>query len=217
MGKAKDRPSFSVMSVKKKVKKKVGPPIKRTNLESRSREYLTVDEVNALVQAAKGLGRHGSRDALLILMTYRHALRVGEVTDLKWDQADLNRAKLHVNRLKNGEPSVHYLEGDEVRALRKLRRDYQDSAFIFASERQGPLSANAVYKIVARAGIEAELELSVHPHMLRHALGYSLASNGVDTRAIQGYMGHRNIQHTVLYTQLNPKRFKGFGKDVRLL
>jgi type 1 fimbriae regulatory protein FimE len=210
------RTSFSVKLPQKKKKKRVGPPVKRTNLEQRSREYLTVAEVNAMIAAAKDVGRHGARDALLILMTYRHALRVSEVIDLKWDQADLDQAKLHVNRLKNGEPSVHYLEGDEIRALRKLRRSYADSAFIFASERQGPLSPNAVYKIVARAGIEANLKLSVHPHMLRHGKGYELASNGVDTRAIQAYMGHKNIQHTVLYTKLNPKRFKGFGRDVRL-
>ena len=169
-----------------------------------------------MIEVAKNIGRHGARDALLILMTYRHALRVSEAIDLKWDQADLAQGKLHVNRLKNGEPSVHYLEGDEIRALRKLRRSYPESPFIFPSERQGPLSASAVYKIVARAGVEAELTLSVHPHMLRHGKGYQLASEGIDTRAIQAYMGHKNIQHTVLYTQLNPKRFKGFGKDVRL-
>jgi integrase len=146
---------------------------------------------------------------------YRHALRVSELADLKWDQVDLNRGRLHVNRLKNGEPSVHYLEGDEIRALRKLRRDYASSEFVFVSERQGPLSANAIHKLVARAGREAALELSVHPHMLRHGKGFQLASEGIDTRAIQAYMGHKNIQHTVLYTQLNPKRFRGFGKDVQ--
>ncbi|MFA6213241.1 MAG: tyrosine-type recombinase/integrase [Candidatus Obscuribacterales bacterium] len=207
--------SFSVKS-KQPSKKTHGPPLKRPNLEKRSREYLTVAEVNKLIKAAKSLGRHGERDSLMILVAYRHALRVTELVDLRWDQFDLNRARMHVNRLKNGDPSVHYLEGDEIRALRKLRRDYTVSDFVFISERQGPLSSNAFHKMVARAGIEADLELSVHPHMLRHALGYSLASNGVDTRAIQGYMGHKNIQHTVLYTQLNPKRFKGFGKDVKL-
>lgn len=121
-----------------------------------------------------------------------------------------------MNRLKNGDSSVHYLEGDEIRALRKLRRDYGATEFVFESERQGPLTTNAIHKLIARAGLEAGLELSVHPHMLRHGKGYQLAEEGIDTRAIQSYMGHRNIQHTVLYTQLNPKRFKGFGKDVRL-
>ena len=169
-----------------------------------------------LIDAAKKIGRHGARNALLILMTYRHALRVGEVVDLKWDQLDLDDAKLHVNRLKNGDASVHFLEGDEIRALRKIRRAYPESAFVFSSERLGPLSLNAVHKLVVRAGQLANLELSVHPHMLRHGKGYQLASKGVDTRAIQAYLGHKNIQHTVLYTKLDPARFKGFGKDIKL-
>ncbi|MBS2009763.1 MAG: tyrosine-type recombinase/integrase [Cyanobacteria bacterium SZAS TMP-1] len=158
---------------------------------------MTVEAVNSMLEviAAKDIGRHGACDALLILMTHRRALRVSEAIDLKWDRADLAQGKLHVNRLKNGEPSVHYLEGDEIRALRKLRRSYPESAFIFPSERQGPLSASAVYKIVARAGVEAGLMLSVHPHMLRNGKGYLLASEGIDTRAIQVYMGHKNIQH----------------------
>ncbi len=208
------QPSFSVKS-KPKTKKRLGPPTKLPNLENRSREYLSVSEVNKLIKTAKTLGRHGERDGLIVLIMYRHALRVGELVNLQWDQIDLNRGRMHVNRLKNGDASVHYLEGDEIRALRKLRRDYPQTDFIFESERQGPLTSNAVHKMVARAGVEAELELSVHPHMLRHGKGYQLASEGVDTRAIQAYMGHKNIQHTVLYTQLNPKRFKGFGKDVR--
>lgn len=192
------------------------PPVKRPNREKRSREYLTVAEVNRLIKAAKKLGRHGERDSLMILVAYRHALRVGELVNLRWDQFDLNRGRMHVNRLKNGDPSVHYLEGDEIRALRKLRRDYAESDFVFVTERGGPMTENTFFKLLVRAGVEANLELSVHPHMLRHGKGYQLASEGIDTRAVQAYMGHKNIQHTVLYTQLNPKRFKGFGKDVRL-
>jgi type 1 fimbriae regulatory protein FimB/type 1 fimbriae regulatory protein FimE len=209
------RASFSGKS-KAKPKKVLGPPAKLPNLEKRSREYLSVAEVNKLIKTAKSLGRHGERDSLMVLVMYRHALRVGELIDLRWDQMDLNRGRMHVNRLKNGDPSVHYLDGDEIRALRKLRRDYPETDFVFESERQGPLTSNAIHKMVARAGIEADLELSVPPHMLRHGKGFQLASEGVDTRAIQAYMGHKNIQHAVLYTQLNPKRFKSFGKDAKL-
>lgn len=213
MAKKSPQPSFSGKSKKDR---QTSPPVKRKNIEKRSREYLTGAEVKLVIDAAKRVGRHGARDALLILMTYRHALRVGEVIDLKWDQVDFDHAKLHVNRLKNGDFSIHFLEGDEIRALRKLRRSYPDSAFVFCSERQGPLSSNTVYKIVSRAGRLAELELSIHPHMLRHGKGFQLANKGEDTRAIQAYMGHKNIQHTVIYTQLDPSRFKGFGKDIKL-
>lgn len=168
-----------------------------------------------MIDAAKSVGRHGFRDALLILITYRHALRVGELIDLKWEQFDLDKGKFHVNRLKNGDPSIHFLEGDEIRALRKLRREYDGSPFVFGSERQGPLSHNAIHKIVVRSGKVAGITIPVHAHMLRHGKGFQLASAAIDTRAIQAYFGHKNIQHTVRYTQLDASRFKRFGKDLR--
>jgi type 1 fimbriae regulatory protein FimB/type 1 fimbriae regulatory protein FimE len=176
---------------------------------------LTPAEVKKMIDAAKSVGRHGCRDALLILIAYRHALRVGELVDLKWKQFDLDKGRFHVNRLKNGDPSVHFLEGDEIRALRKLRREYEGFAFVFISERQGPMSHNAIHKIVVRAGDLARIKISVHAHMLRHGKGFQLASEGVDTRAIQAYFGHKNIQHTVRYTQPDASRFKGFGKDLK--
>jgi type 1 fimbriae regulatory protein FimE len=189
------------------------PPSKPKNLEVRSREYLTSIEVQDLKDAARNIGRYGFRDWLLISMMYRHAFRVSEIIDMRWDQIDLKGGKLHVNRIKNGDPSVHYLEGDEVRALRKFQRDYPVSAFVFHSERGGTLTPRAVHKIIARAGAEARFEFPIHPHMLRHAKGYQLASKGIDTRAIQAYLGHKNIQHTVIYTKFDSRRFKGFGKD----
>ncbi|MFA6213318.1 MAG: tyrosine-type recombinase/integrase [Candidatus Obscuribacterales bacterium] len=209
MPKAKRQSPFSA----KKKKLRPSPPVKPRNLDVRVREYLTPNEVKRLKEAAAKASRHGFRDSLLISMTYRHAFRVGEVIDLRWDQVDFKAGRLHVNRLKNGDPSVHYLEGDELRALRQLKRDYPESDFVFASQRQGPLSARSVHNIVAKAGEFAGISFPVHPHMLRHAKGYQLASRGEDTRAIQGYFGHKNIQHTVLYTKLDPKRFKGFGRD----
>ncbi len=210
MPKKKAQPPFSAKSKKKKQNL---PPTKPKNLDVRKREYLSAKEIEKVKNAAKALGRHGFRDWLLITLMYRHALRVSEVADLKWEQIDLVRGRLHVNRLKNGDPSVHYLEGDEIRSLRKLKRDYPDSEFVFITERQGPLASRTIHTIIARAGVEARLPFSIHPHMLRHSKGYQLAGRGVDTRAIQAYLGHKNIQHTVIYTKLDPSRFKGFGKD----
>jgi type 1 fimbriae regulatory protein FimB/type 1 fimbriae regulatory protein FimE len=128
--------------------------------------------------------------------------------DCKWDQIDLKAGRIHVNRLKNGTPATHYLEGDEIRSLRRLRRDYPGSPFVFSTERGGPLTRSTVNKLVVRAGQLAKLSFPVHPHMLRHACGFYLANKGVDTRTIQDYLGHRSIQHTVKYTQLTPERFK---------
>lgn len=110
-------------------------------------------------------------------------------------------------------PSTHPLRGPELRRLRRLRRDYADGPYLFVSERGGPMAASNVRKMLARAGEEAELGFPVHPHMLRHACGYKLANDGHDTRALQHYLGHKNIAHTVRYTEMVPDRFKGFWKD----
>ncbi len=198
---------------KKKKSSQPLPPVKPHNIDVRSREYLTASEIKVLKSAASKAPLNGFRDRWLVSIIYAHALRVSEACDLRWDQVDLKRAKLHVNRLKNGDSSVHYLEGEELRALRQLRREHSDSDFVFNSQRQGPLSARQVHTIIARAGEAAGIKFPVHPHMLRHAKGYQLASKGEDTRAIQGYFGHKAIQHTVLYTKLDSKRYKGFGRD----
>lgn len=189
------------------------PPRKPKNVDVRPREYLSEEEVHRLIWAAKGVGRYGHRDAALILLTYHHGLRVSEVIALQWTVVDLKQGRLHVHRLKDGIPAVHPLRGPEIRALRRLERESPSSPYVFASERGGPLSDSAVRKVVARAGCQAGLEFPIHPHMLRHATGYKLANDGHDTRAIQHYLGHQNIQHTVRYTQLSVTRFQNFWRD----
>ena len=189
------------------------PPKRLPNKVVRTREYLTPDEVEGLITAAKNTGRHGHRDATLILLEYRHGFRVSELIALRWDQIDLKQGLLHVNRLKNGTPSNHPIRGPEIRALRRLQREYPETPYVFVTERKGPLTPSTVRKIVARAGREAKLPFPAHPHMLRHACGYKLANDGHDTRAIQHYLGHRNIQHTVRYTELSPDRFNDFWAD----
>jgi type 1 fimbriae regulatory protein FimB/type 1 fimbriae regulatory protein FimE len=188
-------------------------PTRQKNAARRSREHLTEPEVESLIKTAGGLGRHGHRDATMVLVAFRHGLRVGELVDLRWDQVDLDAGNLHVRRLKGGTPATHPLTGRELRALRRLRREHPDGPFLFVSERKGPMTDSAVRKLVARAGEAAGLELPVHPHMLRHACGFYLANKGTDTRAIQAYLGHRSIQHTVRYTELAPGRFEGFWGD----
>ena len=101
----------------------------------------------------------------------------------------------------------------ELRALRQLKRVYPESPFLFVTERGGPITEATVRKLISRAGDKAGLEFPIHPHMLRHATGYYLANNGVDTRTIQAYLGHRNIMHTVRYTQLAPDRFRTLWRD----
>lgn len=202
---------FPIKQVPNIINRKV--PLRLKNSEYRSREYLTEDEVDQLMNAAGRVGRHGHRDSTLVLLSYRHGLRVTELVSLRWEQVDLKQGLMHINRLKHGTPSVHPLRGPELRALRRMQRDYPSLPYVFSSERKAPLTSDAIRKILGRAGKEAKLPFTVHPHMLRHACGYKLAQAGQDTRAIQHYLGHKNIQHTVRYTQLSSDRFKDFWKD----
>jgi integrase len=187
-------------------------PLRRRNSALRSREHLTETEVKKLIEAAKG-NRHGHRDATMVLVAYRHGLRASELCDLRWEQVDFSSAALHVRRVKNGKPSTHPIRGDELRALRRLERDAQKSRFIFVSERGAPFTIDGFNWIIKRAGKKAGLPFQAHAHMLRHACGYKLASDGHDTRSIQDYLGHRNIQHTVRYTELSPERFRSFWRE----
>ena len=189
------------------------PPLRRRNSEVRSREHLTRDEVERLMNAAGKTGRHRHRDRTLILIAFRHAFRVSELVSLRWEQVDLKQGLLHVRRSKNGSPSTHPLRGPEIRALRRLQRDYPETPYVFVTERKGPLTTSSVRKMITRASMKAELGFPVHPHMLRHACGFYLANEGHDTRSIQHYMGHKNIQHTVRYTELAADRFNGFWRD----
>src|SRR5262249_4407105 len=109
--------------------------------------------------------------------------------------------------------SVHPLTGSEMRALRRLQREREASPFVFVSERGAPFTTAGFARMMERAAMVASLKLKVHPHMLRHACGFALANAGHDTRALQAYLGHKNIQHTVRYTELAPDRFKSFWKD----
>ena len=185
---------------------------RRPNAEYRTREYLTEHEVEQLIEATKR-SRQAHRDGTMILLAFRHGLRAAEICDLRWEQVEFETAVLHVRRRKNGTPSVHPLSGRELRALRRLRRETEASPFIFVSERGAPFSVAGFQKLIARAGEKAGFDFPVHPHMLRHACGYALANAGQDTRALQSYLGHRCIQHTVRYTELSPERFKWFWRD----
>jgi type 1 fimbriae regulatory protein FimB/type 1 fimbriae regulatory protein FimE len=160
-----------------------------------------------------GRNRYGDRDATMILLAYRHGLRASELCSLRWDQVDLGHGRLHVSRVKSGLPSVHPLGGTELRALRRLQREQEPGRYVFMSERGAPMGAVGFRRLVQRLGKAAKMPFPIHPHMLRHACGYKLANQGVDTRALQHYLGHKNIQHTVRYTELSPERFKDFWRD----
>lgn len=191
-------------------KRTVEAPGRAANADYRSREYLTPKEVGKLRTAA-AKNRWGHRDATMILMAYQHGLRASELCDLQWTDVDFDGARLHIRRRKDGVTGAHPINGEELRALRRLKREQEpQSQWVFATERGGPFTTAGFNRMIERAGEAAGLgELKPHAHMLRHSAGYKLANDGRDTRLIQDYMGHKSIASTARYTALAAGRFKG--------
>lgn len=184
----------------------------QTPVDGRNRNFLTELEVSRLLDSARR-GRHGTRDHLMILLTYRHGLRVSELIDLRLRDLDLDTARVHVRRRKGSLSTIQPIEGDELRAIRAYLRERGDIKlpFLLLGER-GPLARQAVNYLFKEIGRRAGLEVHVHPHMLRHSTGYYLANRGYDTRLIQDYLGHKNINHTVKYTRTAASRFEGLWR-----
>ena len=175
------------------------------------RKHLVSAEVEKLLAATKG-SRNEARDRCLLLLMFRHGLRVSEACGLRLSQVNTESRVLHVARLKAGLSTTHPLRGDELRAIKawlaiRAKMKPKTDAF-FISERRGPLSRKTGWLMIRDYGRLAGLSVEAHPHMLRHACGFALADQGADTRLIQDYLGHRNIQHTVRYTATNPARFE---------
>lgn len=174
----------------------------------RSKDYLDPSEVEHLLDAAKD-GRHGARDHALLLIMYRHGLRVSEAVGLKLDHVNLKEARIWVKRVKGSLDSQQPLSGDELRALKRYLATREDKLpWLFVSERGGQMVRRAVGHMIAAAGRRAELG-RVHPHMLRHSCGYALANKGQDFRLIQDWLGHRDPKHTSRYTRVAARRFEG--------
>ena len=175
------------------------------------RKHLVAAEIDRLIAATKG-SRNEARDRCLLLLMFRHGLRVSEACGLEMSQVDIESRVLHVARLKKGLSTTHPLRVDELRAIKAWLGDRKKKApetdAFFISERRTPLSRKTAWVAIRDYGEKAGLSVAAHPHMLRHACGFALADQGADTRLIQDYLGHRNIQHTVIYTATNPARFE---------
>jgi type 1 fimbriae regulatory protein FimB len=190
--------------------RKTGKPGNTAGGDS-DRKHLTGREVERLIDATKG-SRTEARDRCLLLLMFRHGLRVSEACRLKLDQVDTESRVLHVARLKGGLSTTQPLRLEELRTinawLKERAKMKPTGKSFFVSEQRKPLHRSTVNLALRKYSAAASLPLLAHPHMLRHACGFALADQGADTRLIQDYLGHRNIQHTVKYTATNPARFE---------
>jgi integrase len=189
---------------------KVPPPRQK---DTRPRKHLVPSEVAALLTAARKSGRYHLRDEAAVLLAYRHGLRASELVSLQWTQLDLKGATITIPRLKGGVSTQHPLRAVELRLLGKLRRQYPESRYVLMTERGTPWSTANFRKILQRLATVAKTPITVNPHALRHACGFKLAADGVDTRALSHYLGHRSLQSTERYTAQSAARFKDFWRD----
>jgi type 1 fimbriae regulatory protein FimB len=181
--------------------------------KQRRREYLTSEEIAKLLSASK-TSRNPERDYAILLVMFRHGLRVSELCSLKLSDINLETRELHVNRLKGCDSGPHPLYNGETAAIkawlveRAKMQPPADCDTLFISERRKSLSRVTVWLMINQTARAAGLEhLEIHPHSLRHSCGYALVNKGTDIRVIQGYLGHRSISSTVRYTKLDHKRF----------
>jgi integrase len=195
-------------SAVKELPKKGTSPNKGHEATGRSREHLTQSEVNKLMNAAKGTAQNSHRNYCIVLMGFRHGLRVSEIAALKWSDVDFDRGTIYINRTKGSIPGTHPMAGDELRALRKLQREYPDCPFLFVGRGNAPMDSTAISGMVKRLGNADELlNFPIHAHMLRHTCGFLMCERGYDLRLVQAWLGHSNIQNTVGYTALSSRQF----------
>jgi type 1 fimbriae regulatory protein FimE len=140
-------------------------------------------------------------------------LRAGELVRLRWDDIDFHEQTIVCRRLKNGIDGVHPLGSRELKLLGRLKKQQAKSRYIFMSERGSPITTSSFLKLVRRLGEKCGFDFPLHPHMLRHSVGYVLVSKSVPIRNLQVFMGHRQIQNTTKYAQLSPQPFMNFWRD----
>ena len=170
-------------------------------------KFVTEIQVNALMKACAKT-RYELRNKVIILLMYKHGLRVSELLNLCWNDIDFDSAKIYIHRMKNSKSGYHPLFGEELRLLRRFKREQSDNHYLFVSQKKTILHRNSVRDLVKQLSAFAYLDDDITPHSLRHACGYALVNKGVDTRTIQEYLGHKNIQNTVIYTEISEKRFR---------
>jgi type 1 fimbriae regulatory protein FimB len=189
-------------------------PKSHRKVQSRIREkiYLTDGEVQTLMHVARQ-GRHGVRNQLLILLAWRHGLRVSELVGITLNQVNLESRELYLIRVKGSVSNHHPLSEEEVQLLKRwlaVRKTSKGSASasLFLNERGEGMQPHAFNHLLKTLGTKAGFTCALYPHILRHSCGYHLAGKGHDAFRIAAYLGHKNVQNAVRYTHASAYGFK---------
>ncbi len=190
---------------------KLSAPPRRKRIEGR--KHVTPEEFEKIRAAARKRGRYPVRDTLLVTMMYRHGLRISEAVSMTWDDIVFGRTcTVHITRKKGSNSGTHYLDGDEVRMLRAVRRAESASRFVFTTERGGPMAIRTARRVITAAAQSAGVPVT-NPHSLRHGAGYRLTRRGIDLRRIGEFLGHRDPKSTLVYSALDPGALAGLERD----
>ena len=162
-------------------------------------KFLTLDETKRLFGVIAD-----KRDKAIFLIAYRHGLRASEIGLLKESDIDFKKLRLMLHRLKGSLSGEHPLQADEARTLKAhLKSRVIDSPFLFPSRRGLPISRSMLDVLMKRYGEDAELPPDKrHFHVLKHSIATHLLDAGAELRFLQDWLGHANIQNTVIYTAL---------------
>ena len=176
--------------------------------KDKDRNFITTGELEQLIKATSKT-RYPLRNKAIIQIMFWHGLRVSELCKLKLSDLDTTAGRLFVKRLKSSLPTTHHIRPEVLRTLKRYLNN-RDSSLrtLFVNERGDQFDRSSINYLLKMLSKKAELHFSVNPHMLRHGCGYALANMGHDTRLIQDFLGHKNIQHTVIYTRTSAKRFE---------
>lgn len=163
-------------------------------------KFLTQDETKKLFGAISS-----KRDKAIFLLAYRHGLRASEIGRLQRSDFDEKQLRLNIHRLKGSLSGVHPLQADEVRILKSYLRTRSDSLpYLFPSRKGAPISRAMLDVLIKDYGEAAKLpDDKRHFHVLKHSIATHLLDTGADIRFVQDWLGHANIQNTIIYAQIS--------------
>jgi len=164
-------------------------------------KYLTQDELKNLLRVIES-----KRDKAIFLLAYRHGLRASEIGVLKVEDIDMDRGRIRINRLKHSQGGEYPMELDEMKVLKAWLKERKDSNCLFPSRRGVPISRRTLDYMMKEYGEKAGIPVDKrHFHVLKHSIATHLLEAGADIRFVQDWIGHKNIQNTVIYAQITNK------------